>query len=110
MSLRKTIIEEIYLLSLASEQLAYEKSLINAGHAPTELIGRFCDDLFNPKGSEFNSSFSNEEIKELAHLYGLMIESSNKSYSTVSEMLKDENWRRVISLAKEIYSRYEINN
>ena len=42
MGIREEIVEELLLLSLPSEQLAYEKSLTNAGHAPTELIEVFC--------------------------------------------------------------------
>ena len=102
MNIRETIIEEIKILSQASEQLAYEKSLTKAGHAPTELISTFCDDLFNPKDEELISAFSNEELKELAHLYGLMVEASRKNHPSVKEMLKDPQWRKVMEFAKTI--------
>jgi hypothetical protein len=102
MKIRESIIDEIKLLSQLSEQIAYEKSFINAGHAPTELVSVFCDDLYNPKNEDLISAFSNEELKELANLYGLMVEASNEKYLSVSDMLKNPKWRKVIELAKRI--------
>ena len=107
MNIREEIINEIRILSLPSEQLAYEKSLTIAGHAPSELLCVFCDDLYNPKSEELRLSFSNDELKELAHLYGLMVEASQDNYPIVTDMLKNPKWRKVIAFAKTIYSRYD---
>ena len=103
-SSRAAIIRELQLLSLPSRQQEYQASLIaGAGHAPTELIESFCTDLFSPKAPEFLSDFSEEEVKALAHLYGLIIEAGKNHYVTVEDMLRDSAWRKVISLAKELY-------
>ncbi len=103
--MRKLVIDVLEMLSSPSAQLAYEKSLVVAGHAPTELISVFCDDVFNPKSPEFIAEFSNEELKELAHLYGLMIEISTLRHSEVADMLKDPAWRRVVSIAKDLHTQ-----
>ncbi len=100
--MRELVIEVLEMLSAPSAQLSYEASL-TSGHAPTELIRGFCDDLFNPKSPEFIADFSNEELKDLAHLYGLMVESAATHHSTVATMLKDPAWRRVVELAKNIH-------
>ena len=108
--MRALIIEELEMLSLASKQLAYEASLAaGAGHAPTELIEVFCTDIFNLKNPEFISAFSNEELKMLAHLYGLVVEAANDSHSTVTDMLKDPAWRRVMSVAKDLRVEFSRN-
>lgn len=107
MGLREIIIDELEILSLASKQLAYEKSLVVCGHAPTELFEVFCDDLFHPSSETMRECFSHDEIKELSHLYGVMMETVNEDYLTVSDMLKDLKWRRVMSLAKEIHSNFK---
>ena len=107
MNIRQAILGQIELLSQPSKQLEYERSLSRAGHAPSELISGFCDDLYHPKSPEFIGSFSEEELRDLAHLYGLIVEASRAPFQTVSEMLKNETWRRVISVAKELVSRFE---
>jgi hypothetical protein len=81
--------------------------LTQSGHAPSELIDGFCSDLYNPKNEELISSFSKDELKELAHLYGIMVEASQENSQSVASMLKSPTWRRVIELAKELYSFYE---
>ena len=105
MELRQSIISELRLLSSPEKQLEYEKSLTTAGHAPSELICGFCDDLFHPKSQAFIDTFTNDELKSLAHLYGLLSEVARSEYPTVACMLEDKRWRDVISLAKEIYSQ-----
>jgi hypothetical protein len=103
--MRALVIEVLEMLSAPSAQLSYEASL-TAGHAPTELISGYCDDLFNPKSPDFIAEFSNDELKDLAHLYGLMVESSAKHHPTIAIMLKDPAWRRVVALAKDINERF----
>ena len=92
-AVRSRVVEYLEFLSLTSLQLAYQSSLINhAGHAPTELVCGFCDDLFHPKSSEFIGAFSEEEHKALSHLYGLMVEAAPKTYPTIEEMIKTDTW------------------
>lgn len=107
-TVRPKVIEELKLLSLPSLQLEYQSLLIkHAGHAPTELVCGFCNDLFHPKSPEFIAAFSEDEHKALAHLYGLMIEASSQNHSTIEEMLKDTNWRKVVALAKDLHVQFK---
>ena len=104
--MRTNIIEELEMLSSASKQLEYETTLASgAGDGPTELAEVFCTDLFNLKNPDLISSFSNEELKMLAHIYGLIVESTHVSHPTVADMLKDPAWRRVMSLAKDLRAK-----
>jgi len=109
MSVRASIIDQIRFVASPSEQLAYERTLAgNAGHAPSELVEMFCS-LFHPKSEHFIAAFSSDELRDLAHLYGLIVEASRSSdsdYTSVSEMLKDPKWRRVVELAKELSGRF----
>jgi hypothetical protein len=100
------IIEQIRLLASPSEQLAYERTLAGkAGHAPSEIVEMFCS-LFHPKWEPFIAAFSSDELRDLAHLYGLIVEACRSDYTTVSEMLKDPKWRRVVELAKELSGQF----
>lgn len=90
------------MLSEPSEQLQYEKSLTDVGHAPTELVSVFCDDLYDPKSEAFFKAFTRDEHKDLAHLYGLLVEAAESQHSSVSEMLKDPKWRRVVEVAQQL--------
>jgi hypothetical protein len=108
--MRTKIIEELEMLSSASKQLEYETTLAAvAGDAPTELAEVFCTDLFNLKNPELISAFSNDELKMLAHLYGLVVEATRALHPTVTEMLKDPAWRRVMSVAKDLRAELDIN-
>jgi hypothetical protein len=53
MSVRESVLSEVELLSQPSMQLEYERSLTVAGHAPSELVCGFCDDLYHPKNPAF---------------------------------------------------------
>lgn len=108
MSIRKAIIEEIELLSLPSKQLEYENN-VPIANVPAELICGFCDDLYHPKSEQILSQFNEEELKELAHLYGVLCEASKIETESVTELLKQEKWRVVVSLAKELHAYYEKN-
>jgi hypothetical protein len=105
MTVRGQIINELRLLASPSEQLNYERSLTTGGHAPSELVTGFCDDLYQPKSQQFVDAFSLDELRDLAHLYGLVAEASRANHATVALMLKDPNWRRVVQFAKELSSR-----
>ena len=102
MGIRELVLEVLDTLSQPSTQLRYEELLVNAGHAPTELVSVFCDDLFDPKDDKFVSAFSGGELKGLAHLYGLLVETSGSQYQDVTAMLKDAKWRRVIHVAQQL--------
>jgi hypothetical protein len=104
-SMRSRVLEELELLASGSAQLAYEASLTEAGHAPTELIAGYSDDLFNPKDPALVADFSNEELKELAQLYGLMQDAFQRPPSTVSEMHRSPGWRKVMAFAKDLHDR-----
>lgn len=106
MSIRKAIIEEIELLSLPSKQLEYEKN-VPIANVPAELICGFCDDLYQPKSEQMLSQFNSEELKELAHLYGVLCEAATIEVSSVAELLKHQKWRAVVALAKELNAYYE---
>ncbi|WP_348675643.1 hypothetical protein [uncultured Abyssibacter sp.] len=102
MSLRDEVLGAVELLSLPSKQLAYEREVPTV-HAPSELICLYCDDLYHPKSSVFLDSFNEEELRELAHLYGVVVQASKHQAPTVTELLKTDEWRVVISVAKSVY-------
>lgn len=68
-------------------------------NAHSELIAGFCDDLFDPKSAAFVDAFSRDELLDLCHLYGLLMEARSPEESTASELLKRPEWRRVIEFA-----------
>jgi len=105
LSIRDSVLDELRILSEPSAQLEYEKSLTLAGHAPTELISVFCDDLYDPKSDAFVSVFSRGELKDLAHLYGLLVEVADLSFPSVTDMLKEPRWRRVVEVAQQVVRR-----
>jgi hypothetical protein len=103
---RARVLSELELLATPSLQLQYEEELRGkAGHVPSELIEAFCSDIYAPASTEFISVFNDGEMKSLSHLYGLMTEASLSTHSTVSSMLKDPAWRKVVALAKDIHSQ-----
>jgi hypothetical protein len=107
LSIRDSVLDELEMLAEPGAQLEYEKSLTRAGHAPTELVSVFCDDLYDPKNEAFISAFSRDEHKELAHLYGLLVEVTDSNYSSVPDMLTDPKWRRVVEVAQKLTSRFK---
>ena len=105
MSYRARIIDHVSLLASPSEQLRYEKE-VPIADVPGELVCGFCDDLYNPKDAAFISEFSEEELKDLAHLYGLLVEASRIEVSSVAELQKAAPWRAVIGAAKNLTGRF----
>ena len=101
MSFREAIAENISLLASPSAQLAYEKD-VPIADVPAELVCMFCDDLYHPKSAGFIAEFSESELKDLAHLYGLLVEASAIKASSVAELLKEECWRSVVKTAKNL--------
>lgn len=102
-SIRSRVVGELMLLASPALQMQYEQSLKGGGHAPTELINSYCSDIYHPKDPAFVGAFSEDELKRLSHLYGLMLEVASASPATVAEMLKNQNWRAVVTLAKELH-------
>ncbi len=101
MSIRDNIIEEIELLSLPSKQLEYEKG-VPIADVPAELICVFCHNLYHPKSEEFVAQFREDELKSLAHLYGLLCEAAKVEVISVTELIKTDEWRNVIHFAKNL--------
>lgn len=105
--LRHTVLATLHLLAHPSEQLKYEQKISGeAGHAPSELVSAYCDDLYHPKSQHFIDSFSDSELRDLAHLYGLIVEASKTAHRSVAEMQKDHAWRKVVALAKVLEPRF----
>ena len=108
LSIRDSILDELAMLAEPNAQLEYENSLTGAGYAPTELVSVYCDDLYNPKSDSFISAFTLDEHRDLAHLYGLLVEVSYSRYPSVSSMLKDPKWRRVVEVAQQLNARLRV--
>ncbi|HRJ79661.1 MAG TPA: hypothetical protein PLF37_14270 [Planctomycetota bacterium] len=101
MGIRESIVEHIELLSKASDQLTYESN-VSIADIHGELVDGFTSDLYRPKNAEFLDAFTEAELKQLAHLYGLLLESIRLHVRSVTELLKQPEWRRVMKLAKEL--------
>ena len=111
-AIRKAVIEELELLARASLQAKYESD-VPVAYIPAELVCRFCDDLFHPKSQTFLDAFSEEEIKDLAALYGLLRIASkaidDAESLTVADLHKKSEWRSVMNLAKELRIRFNVS-
>ncbi len=110
--LRMNIIGHIGILASASAQTDYERD-VPIADVPGELICGFVDDIFHPKNPIFLDAFIEDELKDLAELYG-MICVANRSFkessgSGVKELLKLPEWRAVMNLAKDLVTNLERN-
>lgn len=101
MNIRERVLEYLELLSQPSRQLDYETS-IPLANSHRELVRRFCDDLFRPKDQQFLAAFRENEIKDLARLYGLLIESRLLRASSLADLLREPEWRRIARFAKDL--------
>lgn len=99
----------IELLSLPSKQMEYEKN-VPIAEVPAELICGFCDDLYHPRSESFIAEFSEDELKAMTHLYGLLSEAAKVSAHSVTELQESRKWRSVVSLAKEMSAHYKRNS
>ncbi len=107
MRYRARVGEYLDLLSRSSEIRQYENSLEGgAGHVPTELVEMFCSDIYHPRSPQFIAEFSEEELKDMARLYGFLHLASAENVSSVGELLKNPHWRAAITLAKELAPTY----
>ncbi len=108
-AIRAAVLEHIVLLAHASQQTKYEND-VPIADVPAELICGFCNDLFHPKSSTFLGAFVEDEIKDLAVLYGLLhlaSEAINASpVRTVADLQKRAEWRKVMNFSKELESRF----
>lgn len=106
MNIRESIIEAIDLLAHHSKQIEYERNVPHA-NIVSELFCCFSDDLYHPKSEEMLSLFTEDELKGLAHLYGVLAEAACiNNASSVSELLKHPKWRSVTAVAKELNAYY----
>ena len=101
-AIRQSVREHLELLAHPSKQAQYESS-VPVAHVHGELVAGFCSDLFRPKSKEFVDAFSEDELKDLAHLYGLLMETGRLRVASVNELLKQPEWRRVVTFAKELF-------
>ncbi len=71
------------------------------------------DDLFHPKSQTFLDAFTEDEIRDLAVLYGLLHLASRKMDEThprhVAELQKLPEWRSVMTFAKELEANFDIS-
>jgi hypothetical protein len=106
---RTAVIEQVELLARASAQIDYEKNVPNA-FVVAELIEQFVTDLYHPKNPDFVEAFNEDELKELAHLFGVVREASERvqqvNVHSVTELQRLPEWRRVMSLAKRIHANF----
>ena len=101
MNISERVLEYLGLVSQPSRQLDNETSVPRA-NSHGELVSWFCNDLFRPKSREFLDAFTENEIKELARLYGLLIESRLLRASSLADLLREPEWRRIVRFAKEL--------
>ena len=101
MNIRERVIEYLDLLSQPSRQIDYETSVPRA-NSHGELVSWFCNDLFRPKSRAFLDAFTENEMKDLARLYGLLIESRELHASSLADLLREPEWRRVARFATEL--------
>ncbi len=111
-TVRAAVFEVIELLAHASLQTKYEKD-VPIADVPAEL---FCmgDDLYHPKShAAFLDAFNEEEMKDLAVLYGLLHHASqaikDSEMRSVADLQKRPEWRVVMNFAKELEARYGIS-
>jgi hypothetical protein len=101
MNVRQSVLEYLELLSQPSRQIDYETSAPRVD-SHGELVRWFCDALFRPKNQQFLEAFTENEIKDLARLYGLLIESRLLRASSLVDLLREPEWRRIARFAKAL--------
>lgn len=101
MNPRERVLEYLDLLSQPSRQLDFEARVAIA-NSHGALVSWFCDDLFRPKSQSFLDAFTENELKDLARLYGLLIESRQLRASSLTDLLREPEWRRIARFASEL--------
>ncbi len=108
MSLRNKVIEEVRLLSSSALQTKYIESSLEL-NLVAELFNGFCEDLYHPKDTVFLSSFNVDELKSLAHLYGVVSEASSFGNGLgFKELVVTSQWRRVMKVAQMVLGQLEL--
>src|SRR6187549_3081710 len=108
MNIRERVLEYLGLVSQPSRQLDYETSVPRA-NSHGELVSWFCNDLFRPKSRPFLDAFTENEIKDLARLYGLLIESRQLRASSLADLLREPEWRRIARFAQQLVATIDGN-
>jgi hypothetical protein len=106
MNVRQRALEYLELLSQPARQIDYESNAAVA-NVHGQLVSRFCDELFQPKSQQFLDAFSENEIKDLARLYGLLIESGLLRASSLADLLREPEWHRIGRFAKELVAKMD---
>jgi hypothetical protein len=101
MNVRQSVREYLDLLSQPSRQIEYEARVAPA-NSHGELVSWFCNDLFRPKSPQFLEAFTESEVKGLARLYGLLIESALLRATSVTDLLREPEWRRIARFAQDL--------
>ena len=101
MNVRQNVLSYLELLSQPSQQIEYEAK-VSIANIQGELVSQFCSDIYRPKNPQFLGAFTEDELKDLARLYGLLMESGRLRVSSVSELLKQPHWRRTVEFAKDL--------
>ena len=106
MTARDSVLSAVGLLASASKQISYERNAPIA-FVPAELA-EVADDLYRPKSREYVEAFSDDELRDLAHLYGLVREAAPGQASSVAELQKQPGWHRVMAVAKGLAARLAV--
>lgn len=106
MTARDSVLSAVQLLASASEQLRYERDVPLAS-VPAELA-EAAEDIYRPKRREYVEAFTADELRDLAHLYGLVREAAPGRASSVAELQKQPGWRRVLAVAKALSARLAV--
>lgn len=104
---REAMVNAISLLSSTSEQMAYAEALKGrVGNPFAEIVGSI-DFVFHPKSPDFLKSFSNEEILDIANIFGrinLCLEIFEMK--EVEDLVKNIWWRQgVVRPAAQLLAR-----
>lgn len=102
---RERVLEAIEGFASPSDQLKYERD-VPVANVPAELICGFVDDLYHPKSELFLDAFTEQELKSLAELYGMLCIVSRTitelDSCSVHDIQKVPEWRAVITFAKDL--------
>lgn len=107
-SLRKNVVDHVALVASPSAQLEYERS-VPIADVPSELICGFCDDLYHPKSPALLEAFTEDELRDLAELFGRLCIAARAferdGACAVNEILKIPEWRSTVAFAKGLHVR-----
>ena len=106
MTARDSVLSAVQLLASASAQSNYERGVPLAS-VPAELA-EAAGDLYQPRRREYVEAFTDDELRDLAHLYGLVREAAPGQVASVAELQKQPGWRRVMAVAKDLAARLAV--